>query len=137
MDDKIIDLENQNLAQEKIINTETTLKDTALKELEVKNNSVMDYDRKFNKIRDEFDVNKFEVDSMTKEMREMKIKTSILSQGNDNLMRDKENLTNVLNETKGLLSSYQDKCTETNKKMIKIGNDFGELKRNNLGNEEM
>ena len=137
MDDKIIDLENQNLAQEKIINTETTLKDTALKELEVKNNSVMDYDRKFNKIRDEFDVNKFEVDSMTKEMREMKIKTSILSQGNDNLMRDKENLTNVLNETKGLLSSYQDKYTETNKKMIKIGNDFGELKRNNLGNEEM
>lgn len=97
----------------------------------------MEYEKKFNKIRDEFDVNKFEVDFMTKEMREMRIKTNILTQGNENLMRDKDNLTNVLNETKGLLTSYQDKYTETNKKMITISNEYGELKRNNLGNEEM
>ena len=39
----------------------------------------MEYEKKFNKIRDEFDVNKFEVDFMTKEMREMRIKTNILT----------------------------------------------------------
>jgi len=55
------------------------LKDTALKELEVKNNSVMDFDYIYNIMRDEYDVHKFDVDAMTKEMREMKIKTSILT----------------------------------------------------------
>jgi hypothetical protein len=70
-------------------------------------------------------------------MREMKIKTNILSQCNDNLERDKHNLANVLNDTKDLLISYQNKYTETNKKMIIMSKDYGELKRNNLGNEEM
>ena len=88
-------------------------------------------------MRDEYDVHKFDVDFMAKEMREMRIKTNILTQDNDNLTRDKANITNVLNDTKELLISYQNKYTETNKKMIKISNEFGELKRNNLGNEEM
>jgi len=79
MDDRIIFLENENLEKTKIINNEVNLKDTALKELEVKNNSVMDFDYKYNIMRDEYDVHKFDVDAMTKEMREMKIKTSILT----------------------------------------------------------
>lgn len=74
---------------------------------------------------------------MAKEMREMRIRTNILIQSNENLERDKTNLTNSLNDTKELLISYQNKYTETNKKMIQISNDYGELKRNNLGNEEM
>jgi hypothetical protein len=136
-DDRIISLENECLEKGKVINNEIILKESAIKELEVKNNSVMQFDHKYNKMRDEYDVHKFDVDSMTKEMREMRIKTNILIQDNDNLSRDKTNITNVLNETKELLISYQNKYTETNKKMIKISNDFGELKRNNLGNEEM
>lgn len=35
MDDRIIDLENQNHEQDKIINSEITLKNSALKELDV------------------------------------------------------------------------------------------------------
>lgn len=38
----------------------------------------MDYEVKFNKMRDEYDVHKFEVDHLTKDMREMRIKTTIL-----------------------------------------------------------
>jgi hypothetical protein len=97
----------------------------------------MDFDNRYNIMRDEYDVHKFDVDHMTKEMREMRIKTNILIQENENVTRDKANLTNALNDTKELLISYQDKYTETNKKMIKISNEFGELKRNNLGNEDM
>ena len=39
----------------------------------------MDYDIKYNKMRDEYDVHKFDVDFMAKEMREMRIKTNILT----------------------------------------------------------
>ena len=44
-------------------------------------------------MRDEFDINKFDVESMQKEMREMRITTDILNISNQNLLRDKENIT--------------------------------------------
>jgi len=77
-DDRIISLENECLEKGKVINNEIILKESAIKELEVKNNSVMQFDHKYNKMRDEYDVHKFDVDSMTKEMREMRIKNNIL-----------------------------------------------------------
>lgn len=44
-------------------------------------------------MRDEFDLNKFDVEAMQKEMREMRITTDILNISNQNLLRDKENIT--------------------------------------------
>ena len=56
MDDRIIELENESLEKTKIINQEVTLKESAQKELEVKNQRVMDSDEKHNKLRDDYDV---------------------------------------------------------------------------------
>jgi hypothetical protein len=65
-DDKIIELEELNLNWQHKYQNEKTNKESVQAELAVKNDSIIDYDLKYNVLRDKHDINLYDVEDMTK-----------------------------------------------------------------------
>jgi chromosome segregation ATPase len=102
------------------------------REVEIKNQQSLDYEKKLEKIRDEHDLSIYKLHEQSKDYTEMKLKAEMLISTNTGLVSEKTHLMTELREVRDLYKSWEMKCSETMKELKDTTFKYQEVKRNNI-----
>ena len=107
-----IEIQKEMVTKNTQIGTNIEKISTLSRELDIKIQQVLDFEKRNAKSQDEIDLLSYKLQEQQKDITEMRLKTDVLSSTNDGLMSEKKHLTTELNETRSLYKTYEEKCSE-------------------------
>jgi uncharacterized coiled-coil DUF342 family protein len=135
--DLITELKTTNTEQSSVITSLREKVDALQRDLQIKNDQLVETELRTNRTLDELDIAKYKLQEQQKELTEIKLKTDVLISSNDGLTSERDHLSVELKETRELQRSYETKCGELIIQLNEVQNEYQTIRKRMIGSDEL